>query len=370
MKHTDFYHENQILKLQHNILINQVRQNEQKLLRIQQQEIRFISANSLSDLIYQILENYRLEAALDNVTLALIDSEFEIQRILKETGVNLGDLPNLLFYQTDQQLNQIFGKSLLPILGAYNPSTHKFLFPSNAAAEMGSIALLPLTRHNKLIGSLNLGSSNKERFLSHTATDFLQRLSAIVAISLENTVNQERLKSVGLTDTLTGINNRRFFDQRIEEEIARSKRTSLPLTCLLLDIDYFKRINDTYGHQTGDCVLADVAKIIQSQLRTTDVLARYGGEEFSVLLTNTEKKDALDIAERIRECIESYKYRLNDQDQLDVTISIGLAILDRRIERDESKLNSHLLIKNADQALYQAKESGRNQAKFFEFKSS
>jgi len=369
MKHTDFYHENQILKLQHNILINQVRQNEQKLLRIQQQEIRFISANSLSDLIYQILENYRLEAALDNVTLALIDSEFEIQRILKETGENLGELPNLLFYQTDQQLNQIFGKSLLPILGAYNPSTHKFLFPRNAA-EMGSIALLPLTRHNKLIGSLNLGSSNKERFLSHTATDFLQRLSAIVAISLENTVNQERLKSVGLTDTLTGINNRRFFDQRIEEEIARSKRTSLPLTCLLLDIDYFKRINDTYGHQTGDCVLADVAKIIQSQLRTTDVLARYGGEEFSVLLTNTEKKDALDIAERIRECIESYKYRLNDQDQLGVTISIGLAILDRRIERDDSKLNSQLLIKNADQALYQAKESGRNQAKFFEFKSS
>mgnify|MGYP003674126582 CR=1 FL=1 len=360
MKHTDLYQENQVLRLQHNILINQVRQNEQKLLRIQQQEIRFISSSSLPDLIYQILENYRLEARLDNVTISLIDPEYEFQRILQEAGINLENYPNLLFYQTKRQLNKLFGLSLLPRLGAYNAKIHQSLFPKTPE-EKGSVALLPLIRHNNLIGCLNLSSSNKERFLYHTATDFLQRLAAIVSICLENTVNHQRLKHIGLTDTLTGINNRRFFNQRIEEEISRSKRTSLPLTFLLLDIDFFKRINDTYGHQTGDCVLVDIANIIQSQLRESDVLARYGGEEFSVLLTNTDTKDALEIAERIRECVASHQYQLNDQEQLEVTISIGMATLN---DHSNNMTNSHSLIKNADQALYQAKENGRNQTKY------
>jgi diguanylate cyclase (GGDEF)-like protein len=359
--------ENRILKRQHNNLVNQVRQNEQKLLRIQQQEIRFISSNSLLDLIYQILENYRLEAGLDNVTLSLIDPEYELQRILQETGVNLADYPSLLFYHTEQQLKEFLGQSLAPSLGAYKAKTHQFFFPSNPE-QKGSVALLPLIRQNNLIGSLNLGSSNRERFLPHTATDFLQRLAAIVSICLENTVNHERLKRVGLTDTLTGISNRRFFDQRIEEEISRSTRTSSPLTCLLLDIDFFKRINDTYGHQTGDCVLADVANTIQSQLRESDVLARYGGEEFSVLLIDTDTKDALEIAERIRECVASYRHQLDDQEQeqFEVTISIGMATLDESKHHYDSKSSSHLLIKNADQALYQAKENGRNQTRLFE----
>lgn len=360
--HTGLYQGNQILKLQYAALINQVRQNEQKLLRIQQQELQFISSSSLSNLIHQILVNYRLEARLDNVTITLIDPEYELQRILSETDANLKDHPDLLFCETERQLKQFFGPSLSPRLEAYDANTHKFLFPGKE--EGGSIALLPLIRQNNLIGSLNLGSSNKERFLSHTATDFLQRLAAIVSICLENTVNHERLKRVGLTDTLTGINNRRFFDQRIEEEILLFKRKSLPLTCLLLDIDFFKRINDTYGHQTGDRVLIDVANIIQSQLRGSDVLARYGGEEFSVLLTNTDIKDALDIAERIREHTALYKYFLNDRKQLKVTISIGMATLDRKNADNDSNVSSHLLIKNADRALYQAKENGRNQTKY------
>ncbi len=368
MKYTDIDivvdQENRILKRQHNNLVNQVRQNEQKLLRIQQQEIRFISSNALPDLICQILENYRLEAGLDHVTLSLVDPEYELQRILQEAGVNLTDHPDLTFYQTEQQLKALLGQSLAPSLGTYNVKTHQFFFPSKPE-QKGSVALLPLIRQNRLIGSLNLGSTSRERFLSHTATDFLQRLAAIVSICLENTVNHERLKRVGLTDTLTGISNRRFFDQRIEEEIARAIRTSSPLSCLLLDIDFFKRINDTYGHQTGDSVLTDVANVIQSQLRGSDVLARYGGEEFSALLINTDTKDALEIAERIRECVASYRHHFNDQEQLEVTISIGIATLDKGANHDDIQANSHLLVKHADQALYQAKENGRNQTRCF-----
>jgi len=361
----DLYLENQTLKRQQHILINQARKNEQKLRRMQLQEIRFISTHSLFDLIEQILVHYRAVAALENVTLALIDPEYELQRILKEGNIKLDEYPALLFFQTEEQLNQLYGLSLFPRLGHYNKDRHQFLFPENQE-NIGSVALLPLIRNDKLTGSLNLYSPDPERFISNAATDFLERLAAIIAICLENATNHERLKRVGLTDPLTGVNNRRFFDQRITEEISRAKRTRSPLTCLLLDIDLFKRINDSYGHQTGDRVLIDVANMIKSQLRETDVLARYGGEEFSVLLINTSINDALDIAERIRECVASYKYSYKDQKQPGVTLSIGMSELAENDPQKDTDTSSHLLVEHADQALYQAKDNGRNQTKFFE----
>ncbi len=363
MKQANLHQEHQTLKSQYDFLINQVRQNEQKLLRIQQQEIRFISSNSLSDLIHQILENYRLESELNSVTLSLIDPEYELQRILQKTGSNMKGNQNLFFYENEQEIKKFFGSSLSPNLEAYNASIHKFLFPENQE-ENGSVAILPLIRYNNLIGSLNLCSSNRARFLPNASTDFLQRLATIISICLENTVNHERLKHIGLTDTLTGINNRRFFDQRIEEEISRSRRAALPLTCLLLDIDFFKRVNDTYGHQIGDRVLIDIASIVQSQLRSFDILARYGGEEFVILLLNTDTKEGMDIAERIRKYIASHKFHFNDRQQIEVTISIGMATLDRENDHNGSKSSSHLLINNADKALYQAKEEGRNRTIF------
>lgn len=354
----------QSLKRRQSILINQARENEQKLQRIQLLEIRLISTTSLIDLIQQVLVNYRSLSALEAVTLALIDPEYELQRILKEENVALDDVPNLLFFQNEEQLNQLFGLSLFPRLGPFKKSIHQFIF-SKHSNQLSSIAALPLIRQNKLIGSLNLGSANQERFISRDATDFLERLAAIVAICLENTTNSERLKRVGLTDPLTGINNRRFFDQRFDEEISRCKRMPSPLTCLLLDIDYFKKINDTYGHPTGDRVLIDIANIIKSQLRDTDVLARYGGEEFSVLLTNTSTIDALDIAERIRLHVAEHNFDDTNNTQLQVTLSIGMTVLSEQAYQHENGVVCHHLIEQADQALYQAKDKGRNQTTLF-----
>ncbi len=359
------YQENQSLKRRQSILINQARRNEQKLQRMQSLEIRLIGTNSLFDLIQQVLENYRTLSGLNSVTLALIDPQYELQRILQAESVALSNFPNLMFFQNQEPLNQLFGLSLFPRLGPFKENTHRFIFPDHSI-QLDSIASLPLIRQDILIGSLNLGSANKERFKSRDATHFLERLAAIVAICLENTTNHERLKRVGLTDPLTGINNRRFFDQRFDEEISRSKRTSAPLTCLLLDIDYFKKINDAYGHPTGDRVLVDIASIIKSQLRDTDVLARYGGEEFSVLLTNTTKTDALDIAERIRVSVAENNFARPDNENLSVTLSIGMTDLLETAYHNANHIICHRLIEQADQALYQAKDNGRNQTNYFE----
>ena len=121
----------------------------------------------------------------------------------------------------------------------------------------------PLVRNRQLIGCLNIGSVQQERFIQGSATDFLERLAAIVAVCFENAFNHERLKLLGLLDPLTGIHNRRYFDERLDEEISRSLRQKERLSCLFLDIDHFKQFNDIYGHHIGDLVLAGSCQIDQ-----------------------------------------------------------------------------------------------------------
>ena len=354
--------EHQRLKQQLDTVIEQARENELKMQRFQAQELRLIGTRSLSALIQNILYNYRTSFALDAVSLALYDQHYEIHRVLEEEGTRLAELSNLIFISDRRPLTELFGPTLTPQLGLFNPRSHAGLF-AKSIPKLKSVALLPLTRYGDLIGSLNLGSINEHRFAETSATDFLQRLATIVAICLENTINHERLKRVGLTDSLTGINNRRFFDQRIGEEIARALRTREPLACLLMDIDHFKQVNDTYGHQAGDQVLRQTATLIREQLRNSDVLARYGGEEFAVLLPNTSAYSAVDIAQRIRDSIAQHRYTIKMHDDtlsLSKTLSIGVAAMDAATIPGDVEPLITSLIERTDKALYQAKNSGRN----------
>ena len=168
------------------------------------------------------------------------------------------------------------------------------------------------------------------------------------------------MRHTSLMDPLTGVNNRRFLEQRIEEELVRSQRNREPLSCLFLDIDNFKRINDGYGHQAGDCVLAQVAGLIKNQLRSNDVLSRYGGEEFVALLSQSEQRSADEIAERIRLSIETMQIVYLEQ-LIPVTISIGVATYQPQNWLRKPVLEiAARLIKTADTALYAAKNQGRN----------
>ncbi len=352
----DLYRENQLLRRKLRAFLTQARENEQKMRRFHEQELRLISTPSLSELVQRVLYNYRTAFTLDMVGLTLHDPAYEIQRILDDEGVRVAEFTSLHFIADTDELDTLFGVSLAPQLGAFQPAEHDALFP--AGAQPQSIALLPLVRYGELIGSLNLGSKDPERFLAGSATDFLQRLATIVAICLENATNHERLKRVGLTDSLTGVNNRRFFDQRLGEEVARARRSGEPLACLFLDIDHFKRINDRHGHRVGDRVLSEVAGLIREQLRSTDVLGRYGGEEFSALLVNAEKEKALEIAERIRGVIEARRFPLEDGGTLSATISIGVSSLPAAVEGNGNIAEA--LVDRADQALYLAKNAGRN----------
>jgi diguanylate cyclase (GGDEF)-like protein len=166
---------------------------------------------------------------------------------------------------------------------------------------------------------------------------------------------EEKLKELCKTDYLTGVHNRRSFMDRAETEILRARRFGGPLSVVMLDVDHFKRVNDNYGHGTGDAVLKIVANILVGEVRRHDVIARYGGEEFALLLAETNEEQAHIMAERCREKIESARFVAGGQ-AIRITASVGIAAYPcKSVERIDQ------LIDMADEALYRAKESGRNQ---------
>ena len=341
--------------------LQQARINEEKQRKFQALEMSLLGLTSLTALLREILFPNYVTFKWDIISLQLLDPEYEIRRILAEEGHHLVDHPAIKFAAEQDKLVSLHPHSLFTSLGPYKAKQHQGLFADVAPHIPASVALLPLVRHGKLIGGLNIGSYEGERFVRGVRTDFFEHLASVLAICIENAINVERLKRIGITDTLTTVNNRRFFDQRIEEEMALALRDRQPLSCLLLDVDHFKKVNDSHGHLIGDQVLMEVAALIRGQLRGTDVLARYGGEEFVALLAHTDNGVALEVAERIRAAIASTPFNLENGSTFTVTISIGVSTLKPDDQVILGAIPGERLVGQADKALYDAKNSGRNQ---------
>jgi diguanylate cyclase (GGDEF)-like protein len=169
-----------------------------------------------------------------------------------------------------------------------------------------------------------------------------------------------QLQEMANKDGLTGLYNHRFFHEQLSKDFLRARRYHEFLSCVLLDIDYFKKFNDTHGHQTGDVVLSTLGRVIEESIRDSDLAARYGGEEFALVLYHTDTPGAYQVAERLRQMVEDRE--VHDKDNvLHVTISVGVATFpSQHIE------NSKALIECADKALYKAKDNGRNRVEVFE----
>ncbi|MBI2092795.1 MAG: diguanylate cyclase [Deltaproteobacteria bacterium] len=170
----------------------------------------------------------------------------------------------------------------------------------------------------------------------------------------ENIFHKELYK-MAIIDPVTNIYNKRFFLERLKDEFSHAKRSKMGLSLLMIDIDFFKKVNDTHGHLAGDMLLHQLAKIIKSMVRGEDVLARYGGEEFVAILRGAKKDGAFNLAERIRLKVESSPL-IFEEKKIPITISIGVASLDEVNEHSELCE----LIKDADEKLYQSKQNGRN----------
>jgi two-component system cell cycle response regulator len=351
--------ENRGLKRKLNRLLTDARNNEGRLQRFQTLELRLLGCHSLTELMHMLVHHSRNTFRWDQVSVVLRDDNYEILRLLEQLGTDQYDPRQLILADRVDYLHEACGPERRACLGTYGRALHGHLFPG-LARPLASVAVLPLTRGERELGSLNLGSADPYRFQAGAAADFLEHLAAVMAVCIENTVIQERLKHAGLTDALTGVHNRRYFDQRLTEEVARSLRSRQSLSCLFIDIDHFKRINDTHGHPVGDLALQRVAGLIRDQLRRADVVARYGGEEFAVLLVQTGSEMALDIAQRIRRSVDACASLGLDAMPDPVTVSIGVASLTPVKPQGDLHELGKALLNAADAALYQAKDEGRN----------
>lgn len=212
-----------------------------------------------------------------------------------------------------------------------------------------SVCQLPLVSEGKLIGTLWMWGEG----LHANDLPTLSLFASQVATALQNANLLAEVQRLAITDELTGVFNRRYFFNRAEVEFSRAKRYSHPLTALVADIDHFKQFNDRYGHLVGDQVLQEVARLMLTSLRDSDILGRYGGEEFSILLPDTDVKAAASAAERLLTRIADTPIE-TEAGSLQVQVSIGVAGLGKAAP------TLHDLINRADQAMYQAKEAGRN----------
>ncbi|MES2015201.1 MAG: sensor domain-containing diguanylate cyclase [Pseudomonadota bacterium] len=367
----DLGEENESLRASMAYMMEQAERNHDIMCRHQAFDLEIVGADSFPSLVSTIFRSLPVISELDIVTLSLIDEGEDIRLVMDKLGVDFGDFPHLVFVDQASALGFVPSSSETltgppkPMLGPYIPATHQPMFP-HPPAGLQSIALVPLLRNKRLIGSLNLGSLDPSRFAPAMGTDFVEHMASIIAICLENVISNEMLKYIGLTDSLTGVYNRRYIDRRLLEEIARARRQQYRISVMYIDIDHFKLVNDSVGHQGGDEVLREVAIRIKDELRLSDALARFGGEEFVVLLIDAELESATMVAERIRASVASRPFQLASGAALPVSVSIGVAVLDD-FDRDHAIEGvAQELVAHADTALYRAKESGRNRVVAFE----
>jgi len=339
-------------------LTAEVARNNDKLRRSQQRELRLLQAEDLRTLLHELLDGLRSSYGLEYISLVICDPDHDVRHLLLASGASAEEFESLLLVESLSGLAPQYPGFRRPWLGRYSGCDHQMVFPD--APKLASVAMIPLLHRQKLIGSLNFGSVDVTRFTRAHATDFLQHLGVIASFCIENVINRARLLRSGFTDVLTGWHNRRYLYVRLKEELARSRRDSTHLVCLMLDVDHFKAVNDTWGHAAGDEVLQELAARIDTQVRATDVAARYGGEEFVVLLPDTENSSAILLADRIRQSISETPFDLPGGKTVAVTVSIGIAGARAETKVEDLKTLGDSLLARADVALYRAKSAGRN----------
>ena len=257
-----------------------------------------------------------------------------------------------LFYDTTRKIAPIIDKK------------HLFDVFAEEIKYLGPIEKVELSETSKERGVLKfeLGENEKEHLYIKTKSKavigYIPYFVNLLRLCLERIRLYDTLQELSIHDSLTKVHNRRYFDQRFGEEFQRAQKFKLNLAFLMVDIDRFKNINDTYGHLVGDAVLREVAKSLQEATREIDFISRFGGEEFAIILPETDKAGAIMLAERIRSKISLESIKVFDE-ILDITVSMGVASF------PQNTVHPDVLMETADKAMYKAKQSGRNHVCWF-----
>ena len=322
-------------------------------------------------------------------TLNAIGMSFELKEIVESAGTNLPNLfdfssfgvlwkEGLLFYLYQEEscppsftqevvknmarVFSILGEEAIDVDRVTLQVEKRKLRPKqmmiDPKATLKSHLTLPLTIEGEIIGCISLNSDQPNAFDAQDL-QFLSVIGYQMAASLKHFQRFSSIKNIAIYDTLTNLYNRRYFEERLEVEAQKSFFSDTSLSLVMVDIDHFKRVNDTFGHTEGDRVLCEIASLLKTSVRKKDTVARYGGEEFILILPEAGLEESSMIAERIRRLVEDTPFEIG-QAQINLTVSLGISNFPSHQARSKEEL-----VKMADLALYDAKRRGRNRVNIF-----
>ncbi len=322
-------------------VMDRLRENERLFSRLFELEAAVLAATDPEDLCFTLLRELRSRFELDMVRFWFDRSSFMGSRQMDAISER-----DLVWVESGEI--ERMGLARQPVWLMRLSAERGFDWLEERDHHLGSLALLVLGGTGRPFGVLGMGSVDGERFAPGKGADFLQHLSQVVGLSLENAVSRERLARLAITDALTGSHNRRFLQPHSHQPLSRWFGEGVGVSCLYLDMDDFKAVNDRHGHAAGDDALKAVAEAARSQVRVQDPLIRMGGDEFALLLPGCPPEKAREIGERI---VEACGRVLAGGEP--VGVSAGLA--HSPPERD---MRVRELIEAADQAMYVAKALG------------
>ena len=312
---------------------------------------------------YQLNEQMKINAefysSLKNIA-KIIETQYDLAYVIPMIGEMIDRFVSehliYIFVKEEENFKLVWPSTFNDSMVRYSLTKLDKLNPQIIMND-GKVGLFALFSDKKVIGAV-VAYSPVEK-LSKKTIDYIRQLTNQSSTTIQKAAVYAEILKYASFDALTNLNNRRQFEMRLGQEVATAKRKKTDLSCIMIDIDHFKNVNDTYGHAVGDYVLSQVAKMITGTIREYDIASRYGGEEFCILLPHTKMQEAAIVAERLRKTVETTILDIKsvcefECDNFNVTISMGVN------EYDQSYTTTEQIYKNADKALYRAKRSGRN----------
>ncbi|MCP3941899.1 MAG: sensor domain-containing diguanylate cyclase [Desulfobacteraceae bacterium] len=333
-------------------LLTRLNDNEKIARKFNEIEISILTILNFQDFLERLLFEISDKFSIGYIWISIIE-ESSIAKQLHDIQ-NSQLLKTSTAFVPKEKFLSVTQNSLKPLLANENLEFFDALVPEIADYNVGSIAIAPITLDGTVIGSINQADKDKTRFEPGIDTSLLEQLALKVSLCLSNVTAHEQLKFLAFHDPLTGLLNRRVMERILEREFLRAKRYKIELTLLFLDLDDFKSINDTFGHDNGDRALCHISNSLNQLKRDSDIVARFAGDEFVVIFPSTTRAQAENYINRVRKNLDSSPLSANDTSFF-IKLSYGISTISEK-DIDSSKA----LLKQADKRLYKAKQEKNN----------
>lgn len=328
-------------------IIQRLKENEEITKKFHRVETKILTILNFKDLFEVLLAEIQENFKIPYVWISMVENS-EISSLIDALGSSERLKEHINIIERKAFL-ELIDHSMEPILANTNLKPFFRLFPQQRKFFIKSLAVAPISLDGEIIGSLNQADISESRFQPGIDTSLLEQLAVKVSLCLSNVTAHEKLKFLAYHDPLTGLLNRRVMEKILKREFQRSKRYHKSLSVVFLDLDFFKHINDTYGHERGDDLLVFVARTLKSMCRQSDIVARFAGDEFVIILPEADAEQAHYLMSRVTETFKTTPFRIHETDVF-VSVSYGIAAIEDADMADEA-----LFLKIADERLYECK---------------